>query len=133
MTDNPEKMPKPKKQQKRKANKASSRAPEKIDVIKTISAPVQVTKGGEAQSMPAFEARLRAQIRKATVEKSLKALFHVLDVAEKYDMLMPAPEPPHQGGVLLVPGRFSKEEWDGVPTRKPSTADSEKPETDSTP
>lgn len=132
MADDPEQMSKPQKQ-KRKPNKASSRAPEKIDVIKTISAPVQVTKGGEAQSMPAFEARLRAQIRKATVEKSLKALLHVLDVAEKYDMLVPAPEPPRQGGVLIVPGRLTQEEWEGLWPRKSSTAESEIGEKESTP
>lgn len=137
MTDKPEQKLKHKTQRtqatkktRRRKQKKSPRAPEKIDVLKTISEPVQVTRNGNVQKMPAFEARLRAQIRKATVEKSLKALLHVLNVAEKYEMLMPAPEPPHQGGVLIVPGRFSKEEWDGLLTGNESTAESEKAEKD---
>ena len=84
---------------------------DQIDVAAILKKPVKVGKGGRARTMTPFEIRLRAQVKKALKENSFPAIMNLLRVALTYELVKPAPEPVQRGGVLVVPGRLTKESW----------------------
>lgn len=93
------------------ARKRCRSSREQIDVAALLSKPVTVGRDGREQRMTPFEVGLRAQVKKALTDKSLPAIKSLLDIALKYDLVMPAPAPLRNGGVLVVPGRLTKESW----------------------
>lgn len=99
---------------KSKKKRGRSAKDSKIDVSKLLSEPVPVNKNGVVTKMPAFEANLRAQVQEAIKRQSLPAILHVLGIAERYDLTKSAPERECTGGVLVVPGRTTREAWEGL-------------------
>ena len=90
------------KQPSRRTRKAAS----KIDVTAILTKPVMVGKQGREQRMTPFEIGLRALVKKALKEQSLNAIRSLLDIALRYELVVPAPEPPLNGGVRIWPGLF---------------------------
>jgi len=88
--------------------------PDQLDVTKVLSEPVDVRRDGVTQAMTPFEIALRAQIKKAVKDRTISAILHVLGVAERYDLIKPAPQAARRGGVLVVPGRYTKEQWEAL-------------------
>lgn len=74
---------------------------EKINSL--LEAPVKLKQGGEAQSMPAYEATLRQHVKKALVDQSLPSIKFVIGEAEKHGVIEQPPPPPEIGGVYIVP------------------------------
>lgn len=121
---------KPPKDHQFKPKKSRTRSAKdgKIDVSKLLSEPVPINKNGVVTKMPAFEANLRAQVRKAIQTQSLPAILYVLGIAERYDLTKPAPERECTGGVLVVPGRVTQEAWEGLfsDTGKPKPSETKR-------
>ena len=95
---------------------------DQIDLAAFLKKPVKVGKGGRKQKMTPFEISLRAQVKKALKEKSLPAIMNMLGVALRYELVKPVPEPVQRGGVLVVPGRLTKESWAAL-FKKPNKDD----------
>jgi len=93
------------------ARKRRRSSREQIDVAALLNTLVTVGRDGREHRMTPFEIGLRAQVKKALKDKSLPAIKSLLDIALKYDLVMPAPAQPRNGGVLVVPGRLTKESW----------------------
>ena len=87
---------------------------EQLDVTKVLSERVDVSRDGITQTMTTFEIALRAQIKKAIKDRTVEAILHVLSVAEKYDLIKPVPKAERRGGVLIVPERYTKEQWEAL-------------------
>lgn len=104
------------------ARKRRRNGPERVDVAALLNEPVKVAKNGRSQRMTAFEVSLRAQVKKALKDRNLSAIQSVLDVARTYKLLVP-PHVQERGGVLVVPGRLTKEAWAEL-FRKPAEAGS---------
>ena len=85
---------------------------EQTDVAALFKMPVTVGKDGSQKRMQTFELALRAQVKKALKDGSVSAILAVIEIAKKYDLLEPPPEPFVRGGVLVVPGRLTKESWE---------------------
>ena len=92
----------------------SAGKPQQLDVTKVLSERVDVSRDGITQTMTPFEIALRAQIKKAVKDRTVKAILHVLSVAEKYDLIKPVPKAERRGGVLIVPERYTKEQWEAL-------------------
>ncbi len=105
---------KPPKATQFKASDKQKRRDKQIDIVKVINEPVAVTKDGVTQDMPASEVKLRAQVSKAMKEQNLGAIHFVLKCAERYGLIKPPMLPLHSGGVLVVPGRLSEDEWNAL-------------------
>ncbi|MFV0369970.1 MAG: hypothetical protein ACK5KM_16085 [Hyphomicrobiaceae bacterium] len=88
--------------------------PDQLDVTKVLSESVDVSRDGVTQKLTSFEIALRAQIKKAVKDRTVNAILHVLSVAEKYDLIKPAPKAERRGGVLIVPERYTKEQWEAL-------------------
>jgi hypothetical protein len=88
------------KQSSHRKRKAAS----KIDVTAILTKSVKVGKQGREQRMTPFEVGLRALVKKALKEQSLNAIRSLLEIALKYDLVSPPPEPPLNGGVRIWPG-----------------------------
>ena len=93
------------------ARKRRRTSRDQLDVAALLNKKVTVGKDGREQSLSPFEVNLRAQVKKAIMDRSLPAIVNVLNCALKYDLVLPAPEPEQLGGVLIVPGRLTKESW----------------------
>ncbi len=109
------------KQSIRRKRKAAST----IDVTAILTKSVKVGKQGREQHMTPFEVGLRALARKALKEQSLNAIRSLLDIALKYELAAPPPLPPVNGGVLVVPGRFTRGSWEAL-FKKPDNNDTAK-------
>ena len=94
--------------------KPSRKASPPIDITEILTQQVKVGHNGKRQSMSPYEVQLRAQVKKALKDKSLPAIENVLREARKYDLVMPPPPAPKSGGVLVAPGRFTKEAWEAL-------------------
>ena len=105
-----------------KKKRPRGKALPQLDIAEILTQPVKVGRNGKKQSMSQFEVRLRAQVRKAIKEESLPAIENVLREARKFDLVMPPPPAPDNGGVLVVHGRFAPGAWAAL---------FEKPKTDS--
>ena len=92
--------------------KPSRKASPPIDITEILTQQVKVGHNGKRQSMSPYEVQLRAQVKKALKDKSLPAIENVLREARKYDLVLPPPPAPVNGGVLVVPGRLTKESWE---------------------
>lgn len=104
-------------------NKGSrGKALPQLDINEILTQQVKVGRNGKQQSMSQYEVQLRAQVKKALKDKSLPAIEIVLREARKFDLVMPPPPAPDNGGVLVVPNRLTKESWEAL---------FEKPKTDS--
>ena len=75
---------------------------DKIDLRDALEAPVKLKQGGEAKSMPPYEATLRQHVKKALVDQSLPSIKFVIGEAEKHGVIE-QPPPPEIGGVYIVP------------------------------
>lgn len=108
------------------AKKKGSRgkAAPQLDIKEILTQQVKVGRNGKQQSMSSYELQLRAQVKKALKDKSLPAIENVLRVARKYDLVRPPPPAPDNGGVLVVPGRLTKESWEAL-FEKPKTDNDE--------
>ena len=109
------------KQSSRRKRKTAS----KIDVTAILTKSVKVGKQGREQRMTPFEVGLRALVKKALKEQSLNAIRSLLDIALKYELAAPPPPPPVNGGVLVVPGRFTRGSWEAL-FKKPDNNDTAK-------
>lgn len=85
-----------------------------VDAMAVLGQSVTVTKNGVAQQMSAYEVAMRASVKKAIKDPSVTAILHVLAIAEKHGLLTVPPEPFGGGGVLIVPGRLAKEDWEEI-------------------
>ena len=95
---------------------------DQIDLTALLNEPVRVSKGGRPQPMTPFEIGLRAQVKKAVTENNLSAIRSVIAMAVKHGLTLPPPEAPRIGGVLVVPGRLTKESWAAL-FKKPDAED----------
>lgn len=100
--------------------RARGKASPQLDITEILKQQVKVGRNGKQQSMSPYEVQLRAQVRKALKDKSLPAIENVLREARKFDLVMPPPPAPANGGVLVVPGRLTKESWEAL-FEKPKT------------
>lgn len=82
----------------------------RVDVGSILTKPVKVGQNGRVRHMPPYEIELRALVKKALKEGSLNAIKTLIDVALKHDLCI-EPQTHIQGGVLVVPGRLTKESW----------------------
>ena len=57
-------------------------------------------------------------VKKALKEQSLNAIRSLLDIALKYDLVAPPPEPPLDGGVRIWPGLLDLKFDDDIYGRK---------------
>ncbi len=94
--------------------KPSRKASPQIDITEILTRQVKIGRNGKQKSMSQYEVLLRAQVKKALKDKSLPAIENVLREARKYDLVMPPPPAPKSGGVLVAPGRFTKEAWEAL-------------------
>ena len=94
--------------------KPNRKASPQLDVAEILKKPVKVGRDGRQQSMSPFEVQLRAQVKKALKDKSMPAIENVLREARKYDLVPPPPPAPVNGGVVVVPGRLTKESWEAL-------------------
>lgn len=97
----------------KKPRRKSRKAPQ-VDIKAIIEKPVTVSQGGQQRAMSSFEVQLRAQVKKALKDKSLPAIENLLRLARQYNLVVPPPSVPEGGGVLIVPGRYSKEAWEAL-------------------
>lgn len=93
-----------------------------LDITEILTQPVKIRRNGKQEIVSQYELQLRAQVKKALKDKSLPAIENVLREARKFDLVMPPPPAPDNGGVLVVPNRLTKESWETL---------FEKPKTDS--
>ena len=105
-----------------KKKRPRGKALPQLDITEILTQQVKVGRNGMQQSMSQYEVLLRAQVKKALKDKSLPAIENVLREARKFDLVMPPPAAPNNGGVLVVPNRLTKEAWEAL---------FEKPKTDS--
>ena len=108
-----------------KGSQSRRKALPKFDIATILTQPVKVGRDGKKQSMSPCEVQLRAQVRKALKDKSLPAIENVLRVARKFDLVMPPPHAPANGGVLVVPGRLTKESWESLFAKPKADSDTE--------
>ena len=101
------------------ARKRRRRGLEPVDVEALLKETLRVSKDGRSQRMTAFEVNLRALVKKALKDRNLPAIKNVLDIARTYKLMIP-PDLPTRGGVLVVPGRLTKESWAAL-FKKPDT------------
>ena len=85
-----------------------------LDIAAILTQQVKVAHNGKQQYMSQFEVQLRAQVKKALKDKSMPAIENVLREARKYDLVLPPPPAPVNGGVVVVPGRLTKESWESL-------------------
>ena len=93
-----------------------------LDIAEILTQQVKVGHNGKQQIVSQYEVLLLAQVKKALKDKSLPAIENVLREARKFDLVMPPPPAPDNGGVLVVHGRFAPGAWAAL---------FEKPKTDS--
>jgi len=93
----------------------------KIDVTDILTKPVKVGKQGREERMTPFEVGLRALVKKALKEQSLNAIRSLLDIALKYDLVAPPPEPPLNGGVRIWSGLLDLKFDDDIYRKKSKT------------
>jgi hypothetical protein len=65
---------------------------------------VRVGKNGRARQMSAFDVGLRAQVKAALKDRSLRAIRSLIALAAKHELFKPPPPPPRAGGVVVWPG-----------------------------
>lgn len=85
-----------------------------LDIAEILTQQVKVGHNGKQQIVSQYEVLLRAQVKKALRDKSLPAIENVLREARKFDLVMPPPPAPDNGGVLVVPNRLTKESWEAL-------------------
>jgi len=109
----------------RKSKKSRKQATVKTDIFALLSKPVKVGKAGQTQLMRPYEISLRKHVTKALTSKSMSmtALRHVLKAALKYGLSKRPPEADEGGGVVIAPGRLTKEDWNAL-RDQPSDDDS---------
>lgn len=91
-----------------KTRKRSKDQPEQVDLGALFDEPVRVSKGGQVETMDAYEALLRKQVEQAIKKGSHSSMTTVINVAIEHDLLkLPPPAP--GGGVLLVPLRTEED------------------------
>lgn len=105
-----------------KKKRPRGKALPQLDIAGILTQPVRIRRNGKQQIVSQYELRLRAQVKKALTDKSLPAIENVLREARKFDLVMPPPPAPDNGGVLVVHGRFAPGAWAAL---------FEKPKTDS--
>lgn len=103
------------------ASRRTRKAANKIDVTAILTKTVKVGKQGREQRMTPFEVGLRALAKKAVTEQSLNAIRSLLDIALKYDLVAPPPEPPPNGGVRIWPGLLALKFDDDIYGKKSKT------------
>jgi hypothetical protein len=89
---------------RRAPRRSSRRGGEQLDVTAFLATPVKVGKGGRARQMSAFEVGLRAQVKAALKEQSLRAIRSLIALAARHELFKPPPPPPRAGGVVVWPG-----------------------------
>lgn len=83
------------------------RRQEALDVAGLLDEPIPVSQAGAAREMSGFEVGVRKLVSRALKDGDLQAALEFLRLCEKYRVIVPAPAPPAQSGVLVVP----REEW----------------------
>jgi len=96
---------------------------EQIDIAAILTKPVKVSKNGRAQRMAPYEIELRALVTKAVKEKSLSAIRTLIEVGVQHELIKATPMH-RNGGVLVVPGRLTRESWAAL-FEAPNNADIE--------
>ena len=77
---------------------------EQLDVTAFLATPVKVGRNGRARQMSAFEVGLRAQVKAALKDRSLRAIRSLIALAAKQELFKPPPPPPKVGGGVVWPG-----------------------------
>ena len=95
----------------RRAPRRSSRSGgEQLDVTAFPATPVRVGRNGRARQMSAFEVGLRAQVKAAIKEQSIRAIRSLIALAVKYEL---SSRRPHR--------RRSRAWWSISPGQTPPT------------
>ncbi len=97
-----------------------------LDIAEILTQQVKVAHNGKQQYVSPFEVQLRAQVKKALKDKSMPAIENVLREARKYDLVPPPPPAPVNGGVVVVPGRLTKESWEALFEKSKADSDPER-------
>ena len=108
-----------------KKKRARGKASPQLDINEILTQQVKIRRNGKQQSMSSYELQVRAQVKKALKDKSLPAIENVLREARKYDLVMPPPPAPANGGVLVVPGRFAPGAWAALFEKPKADSDTE--------
>ena len=108
-----------------KNSKSRGKAMPQLDITDILTQQVKIRRNGKQQIVSQYELRLRAQVKKALTDKSLPAIENVLREARKFDLVMPPPPAPANGGVLVVPGRFAPGAWAALFEKPKADSDTE--------
>lgn len=92
---------------KRTSNSRRRKSGAPVDVKAILNKSVKVGRDGQTQTMAPFEAILRAQVKSALKNNNLSAIRSLLLIAEKHQLVLPAPKAPQNGGVRIWPRLFT--------------------------
>ena len=81
------------------------------DIAALLTEPIMVTEGGVERAMHSFEAALRRMLRRAVVDRELRAVRTFLNICAKYGALSLESGLPPRGQVLTIPKTWDPDEW----------------------
>jgi hypothetical protein len=110
MADNPSQDGRAARERRGRRHRRRAR-PDPAQLAALLSAPVTVGRQGGARKMSPLEASLRVQVRRALVERDLRALEYLLKLGQRHGMLEAPPAPPLAGGLLIIPRSWKRSEW----------------------
>jgi hypothetical protein len=94
-----------------KQRRRRQRSPGSVQIAALLNAPVTVRSQGKTRKITPFEASLRGLVRRALVDREIKALDHLLKLCQRHGLLEAPPPPPLTGAVLIIPRSWNRHEW----------------------
>jgi hypothetical protein len=94
---------------KRRRRRKKRRA-DQLDLAALLSEPLHVLMDGKMSKMDPLETSIRAQVRKALVEKNTQAIKAVIDLAIEHDLVQKSPQT-QRHGVIRVPTAIVLDLW----------------------
>jgi hypothetical protein len=85
--------------------------PDPAQIAALLSEPVSVRSQGGARQMSPLEATLRAQVRRALVDRDLAALAYLLKLSQRHGLLEAPPAPQVSGALLIIPRSWKRSDW----------------------
>lgn len=85
--------------------------PGAADIAALLSEPITVKKGGISSEMSPFETSLRSLVKRALIDRNLKAALEFLKRCEQYGILEPARAPEIGSYLLTIPKTWDEDEW----------------------
>ena len=105
-SDRPGRAAKPRRRARRRLTR-----PDPAQIAALLSEPVAVRSQGRSRKMPPFEASLRAQVRRALVDRDLRALECLLKLGQRHGLLEAPAAPPVSGALLIIPHSWKRNDW----------------------